>query len=261
MWLYPCQEFLLLENGWLLVVWWWVWLLRGRFISNLKWLCRWVHIVHSDLLLLALDLIYSCHWFYLCVIILCSTVISLFDNYPVRSLASTGSVILFRIHTWLPMSTIRTLDLISRLSLFHLPCCGWSILISVLQGILKFNSSIWDRHTFLLNCKCRLSISQDPLRHFWVAWPRCHALWICCLELHQMVFPLTVRIVLSIIARLCSNHFLWIWWLLSTELRWSLGHFFCTFWKSNWVLLPESHWFCLVFSCLFLAKLCVFCFD
>ena len=158
------------------------------------------------------------------------------------------------------MTSIRTLDLISRLSLFHLPCCGRSILISVLQGILKFNSSIWDRHSLLLNCKCRLSISQDSLRHFWVTWPHRHALWICCLELHQMMFPLIVRIVLSIITRLCSNHFLWIWWLLSTELRWSLGHFFCTFWKSNWVFLPESHWFCLVFSCLFLAKLCVFCF-
>ena len=194
-WLYSGQEFLLLENGWLLVVWWRVWLLRWRLISDLKWLCRWVHIVHSDLLLLALDLIYSCHWFYLCVIILCGTVISLFNNHSIRTFASTSSVILFRVHAWLPMTSIRTLDLISRLSLFHLPCCGRSILISVLQGILKFNSSIWDRHSLLLNCKCRLSISQDSLGHFWVTWPHCHALWICCLDLHQMVFPLTVSIV------------------------------------------------------------------
>ena len=130
--LYSCQEFLLLENSWLLVVWWRVWLLRGRLISQFKWLCRRAHIVHSDLLLLTLDLLYSWHWFNLCVIILSSTVISLFDNHAIRPLASTGSIILFRVHAWLPMTSIRTLNLIPRLSLFHLAGCRGSILISVL---------------------------------------------------------------------------------------------------------------------------------
>ena len=131
-WLYSGQEFLLLENGWLLVIWRWVRLLRRRLISDFKWLCRRAHIVHPDLLLLALNLLYSRHWFYLCVIILSCTIIPLFDNHSIRTLTSTRSVILLWVHAWLPMTSIRTLDLISWLSFFHLSSCGRSVLISVL---------------------------------------------------------------------------------------------------------------------------------
>ena len=77
-----------------------------------------------------------------------------------------------------------------------------------------------------------------------------------------MVLPLTVLIMLSIIAWVCSNYFLWIWWLLCTELRGSFYHFFrSTFRESNWILLSESYWLCFVFPYLSFAKLSIFSFH